>query len=354
MRRIVMALLLIVLSTPRCRAGLTVVYVSIAGEKTIGSYALNEETGLLDELGRLELPGEPGGLTLGRDRDRMFASLRSVGKLASLDWDSRTGSLRTRHVVDAAEDPAYLTTDRSGRWLLSAYYRAGSVAVHSIDKSGYLGEAKWYQTAEKAHAILTDDSNRIALVPHTGPNRIYGFRFDVSDGSLVPTHPAFLQTGQQTGPRHIVFHPKLSLVYAVNEQGSSVSVLGFDGQTGRLKERSVHSTLPDNYQGENSCADLEMSPDLRFLYASNRGHDSIAGFRIVEETGNLRPIGQFKTARTPRQFTVTPSGRFIVAAGQGDGRLVVFRRDQENGSLKQVSELSVGTRPWWVMSVELD
>lgn len=354
MRQFATILVLIVFYTPQCLAGATVVYVSIAGEKAIGSFILNEATGVLTEHGRLELPGEPGGLTLNPNRDRMFASLRSVGKLSSLDWDSSTGALRIRHIIDAAADPAYVATDRSGRWLLSAYYRAGSVAVHSINENGHLGEAKWYPTAEKAHAILTDQSNRIALVPHTAPNRIYGFRFDEHDGSLVRIRPAFLETGEQTGPRHIVFHPRLPLVYAVNEQGSSISVLGFNQKTGKLIERSTYSTLPDDSRERNACADLEFSPDHRFLYASNRGHDSIAGFRVMEKTGDLQPIGQFKTARTPRQFTVTPSGKFIVAAGQGDGRLIVFGRDLKTGRLNQVSQMTVGERPWWVMSVELD
>jgi 6-phosphogluconolactonase len=147
-----------------------------------------------------------------------------------------------------------------------------------------------------------------------------------------------------------VFHPTLPLVYCDNERGSSVTAYAFDEKTGTLTPGRTVSTLPADFTGNNTCADIALTPDARFLYASNRGHDSLAGFMVDEKTGALTPIGQFATEKTPRSFSIDPAGRFVYAAGQGSGKLAAYRLDAKSGALERFDTYEVGKEPAWVQA----
>lgn len=326
------------------------VYVSVSKDQRITQLRLDEKRGELEEVGRFSIDGEPAGLVLHPSRKILFAAVRSRGQIASFAWDPRTGSLSPVGVIDAAADPAFLTIDGTERFLLSAYYQAGRVAVHRIADDGTLTDHQWLDTAEKAHCIRLDATNRFALVPHTGPNEIWQFRFDGRTGRLSTNTPDRISADPGEEPRHVVFHPALQVVYAVNERGDSVAMYAFDARHGTIRQEQKLSTLPAGFDGNNACADLELTPDHRFLYASNRGHDSLAAYRVDRVTGRLTSIGQFKTETTPRQFSITPDGRFLIAAGQGNGYLKVFRIES-TGALQAVSRYEIGRAPWWVLSV---
>ena len=328
------------------------VYVSIAGENRISVLSLRED-GKLEHRADLALPGAPGALAQSPDGRFVFASLRSKGKLASFRLDASTGLLTTVSIIDAAADPAFVATDRTGRFLLTAYYVAGKAAVHPIGKDGSLDArtARWTTTADRAHAILTDPGNRFAFVPHTGPNRIFQFRFDAREGTLSANDPPSLQAGKGHGPRQLHFHPRLPLVYFDNEQGSSVTTYRMHRKGGTLTPVDTLSTLPDGFAGSNSCARLAGTRAGTFLYAANRGHDSIAGFAIDRTSGRLTSVGTFRTERTPRGFAISPDDRFLVAAGQGSNRLAIHRIGAD-GRLQRVGTHPVGKRPWWVMMVD--
>lgn len=330
------------------------VYVSIAGEKRIAIYQRNETTGELTHRKNVSTSGEPGGLTTDPNNQFLFASMRSTGDLASFQIDSSTGSLTRVSQVSAGADPAFVATDRMGNYLLSAYYRAGKVEVHKIGKDGQLSERPVVsiKTDEKAHAILTDSSNRLAFVPHTGPNAIFQFRFDEKTGNLKANAIPKVKTGPKTGPRHLAFHPQLNVVYVDNEQGSSVTAFRLNRQKGRLTPLQTLSTLPKDFQERNSCAHLELSPSGRFLYAANRGHNSLAGYQVDRESGRLVGIGQTPTEAIPRSFNISPDEKFLYAAGQESGKIAAYEIHSQKGTLKRIATYTVGQKPWWVLVVD--
>ena len=197
----------------------------------------------------------------------------------------------------------------------------------------------------------TDASNRFAFVPHVGEaNAIFQFRFDEDTGRLTPNAPARVAGGAGQGPRHLAFHPKKKIVYADNEQGSSVTAYRFDSEVGLLEPFQSLSTLPEDFTGENSTAQIHIHPEGRFLYVSNRGHDSIACFATDPRTGALTSLGQQPTEKTPRAFNLDPQGRFLFAAGLDSGRLAVYRIGLD-GMLEPIDISDLGHGPMWVLPV---
>jgi 6-phosphogluconolactonase len=333
----------------------TFVYVSVAADQRIAVYRLDADTGKLTHQNDCQVAdGEPGALTVDPQKRFLLAAIRSTGKLASFRINTATGQLTHLNTVPAGPDPAHVATDHTGRYLLTAYYVDAKVTVHAIGKDGLLG-AKPLQnipTADKAHAIVPDPSNRFVFVPHTGPNVIFQFTFDATKGLLSPNAPAQLMTPKGTGPRHLAFHPSKPIAYVDNEQGSSVTAYAFDGKAGTLKALQTVSTLPQDFKGTNSCAEVKVHPSGRFLYVSNRGHDSIAGFALNDK-GKLSALGQTATEKTPRSFDIDPSGRYLFAAGESSGKLAGYRLDAKSGELTRLTTYAVGKMPWWVMAVDL-
>jgi 6-phosphogluconolactonase len=160
--------------------------------------------------------------------------------------------------------------------------------------------------------------------------------------------------GAGQGPRHMQFHPSGRWVYLVNEQGQSVSLCDFDAAAGTLRLRQTVSTTPDDWdKTKGSCADIHLSSDGRFAYASNRGHDSLAVFAIDASTGELRLLGQTPTEKTPRSFCFVPGEKFVISAGQGSDRLIVYRRDTASGALTPLQSYACGKSPAWVLATRL-
>jgi 6-phosphogluconolactonase len=256
--------------------------------------------------------------------------------------------------VAAGPDPAHLATDATGRFLFAAYYVDGKVTVHAIGADGRPSDkpVQSIPTADKAHAIVPDPSNRFVFVPHTGANAIFQFTFDATTGRLTANHPAKVETPKKTGPRHLTFHPSKPIAYVANEQGSSVTAYDLDAKAGTLSPRQTLSTLPKEWQGVNACAELKVHPSGRFLYVSNRGHDSIAGFTL-DDDGKMTTLGQTPTEKTPRSFDIDPSGQFLYAAGEGSGKLATHQIDAKTGALNLVKTREVGKTPWWVLAVEI-
>ena len=347
-------LMVVLLTSTRWGLAENRIYVSLMEEHQISLYRQHAETGQLAMQSQITLDGEPGALALSPDGRQLFASIRSLGKLASFQVARNTGNLSLISEVSAGADPAFVATDQTGAYLLSAYYRAGKITVHQIADDGTLSAEphQTISTAEKAHAILTDPTNRFAFVPHTGPNAIYQFQFNAETGLLAENSIPIVHTGENTGPRHLAFHPARNVVYLDNEQGSSVTAYRLNTDTGRLKPLQTLSTLPGGLQKSNSCARLQIHPTGRYVYASNRGHDSIAGFAIDPATGHLSSLGQTPTEQTPRGFDITPDGNYLVAAGQSSGRLAVYRINADTGHLARFQTLDVGDRPWWVLATD--
>lgn len=333
--------------------GHSFVYVSAAGDGRIKVFERNVNDGSLNLLHTIVAEGRPGPLCVNPDQKYLFASLRELGQLASFRLNAKNGDLKLINTVEVGKDPAFVATDKSGKFLLSAYYRAGAAAIHPIRPNGRLDKAQqWVATAPNAHAIQTDASNHFAYVPHTGPNAIYQFVFDAEHGALRPNEPAVVSTGANTGPRHLAFHPALDVIYFDNEQGSSVTAYTWNKEKGTLKAAGTVTTLPKDFKETNSCSHIEISPDGKFVYCANRGHDSLARFAVDEKTGALTALGQTPTEKTPRSFNLAPSGDFLYAAGQSSGKLASYRVNTKTGDLEPLKTYDIGDQPWWVMVVD--
>jgi 6-phosphogluconolactonase len=246
-------------------------------------------------------------------------------------------------------DPSYVTLDAAGRHLLVANYKGGSVAVLAINPDGSLAKRTAFfqhtgssvnatrQTQPYAHSVKLDPGNRFALVADLGVDKVFVYRFNKKDGSLQPNDPPFVNVAPGSGPRHIAFHPRRDLVYLINEMASTIIAYAWDSKKGSLAELQTVSTLPAGFAGTNACAEIEVHPNGRFLYGSNRGHDSLAVFAIDEGTGTLSLIEHVPTqGQKPRNFAFDRTGRWLIVTNHGSDNAVVFRVDVETGRLTPI------------------
>jgi len=236
--------------------------------------------------------------------------------------------------------------------LLTAYYAADKVTVHRILEDGSLSQqpVQTSFTAEKAHGIAFSADNKTVLVSHTGANRIYSFHFNEKTGRLLDTQPKFLKTPITHEPRHIMVHPSDNWAYTSNEKGDSISK--YDLNDGQLLLRQTLSTIPTDFDGtKNSTARCEITHNGRFIYVTNRGHDSIAAFEINQTSGEMTSLGQTPTEATPRSFSICPSGNFLYVAGEKSGRIAAYRIDP-GGRLNSTGTVTSGPVSWSVVAVD--
>ncbi|MCA9175443.1 MAG: lactonase family protein [Planctomycetales bacterium] len=335
--------------------------VSMQKQRAIVTFRRDESaSATLTRVASTPCSAEPAIMCAARDGRRVFVSYRSSGQLASYQLDATSGQLSLLSVTEGGADPAYLQLDRSERYLLSAYYVDNKVAVHRIDGGRLSSQpVQVVSTAPRAHGIAIDASNKLVFVTHTGANRIYQFRFDADQGLLSAAEPPFVGTPESDHPRHIQLHPNDRWAYANNEAGDSLSMYELDRETAQLTRRQTCSTLPEDAgdPSQNSTARCEMTPDGRFIYVANRGHDSLAGFAIDATSGRMTPLGQFPTEKTPRSFTIEPRGRFLYAAGQGNGKIASYRIERDGrlallGSITLESASETPSVPWAVLAVD--
>jgi 6-phosphogluconolactonase len=332
----------------------TFVYVSMAPEQKIQIYRLNPDSGALAHVDTLAVDGAPGCLKPDPQRRFLFASLRTTSSLASFRIDRATGKLTPLNVVKLPQDEnaAFVTTDRTGRWLLSASYIAGNVVIHRIADDGTIEypAVQTVATEKTAHSVILDRLNQRVFVPHVTPNAIYQFRLDAQSGKSTLEGKA-AGGRDKSGPRHLALHPDLDFAYTSDESGSSITCYRIDGSTGLGPVQTV-STLPADFQGRNTTAEVKVHPSGKFVWVSNRGHDSLAGFTIDRQSGLVQANGQTPTEATPRSFDIDPSGRFLLSAGEGSGRLAVFRIDTDTGRLDRLQTIDVGKSLTWVATVD--
>jgi 6-phosphogluconolactonase len=335
-------------------AASTFLYVSMAPEQKIQVYRLDPASGTLTAVDTTAVEGTPGALAVDPTKKFLFASQRSTSTLGSYRIDPATGKLQlvSTAALPRGENAAYVSTDRTGRWLLSASYAAGKVVVHRIGEDGVIQTpaVQTVTTAQTAHCIAIDRDNRFVLVPHVAPNAVFQFRLDAEKGTLTDAGKA--PGGKdKAGPRHLAFHPTKDLAFTSDEQGSSITAYSFDAATG-LKPIQTLSTLPADFADRNTTAEVKVHPSGKFVWVSNRGHDSLAGFAI-DDGGKLTSLGQTPTEKTPRSFEIDPSGRFLFGAGEGSGKLAIYRIDQDSGKLSRLQTVDVGQSLTWVMAITL-
>lgn len=338
----------------------TFVYITLSGENHIKAYDI-DSAGLLTLRQEVPVPGGPSALAIAPNGQTLYCTLRASRELAAFRLED-AGRLRLLGKRELDADACYVSSDKTGRYLLAAYYRAGKVSVHQLDSDGSIAsEVCSIPTAARAHCIETDASNSYALVPHPlDANCVYQFLFDDRTGRLTPNPAAPVRAaGNGDGPRHFVFSLDQRFVYTSNENGSSVTAFHFGYQNmaqtqdksggGTLSPIQTISTLPDEFSGANTCAQIHLHPSGRSLYVSNRGHDSIAIFSIDIDTGALTRRGWQPTESIPRVFNIDSSGRVLLAAGQGTGRAASYAIDPDSGLLEPQGVTDVGDTPMWVL-----
>jgi 6-phosphogluconolactonase len=330
-------------------------YVSNAGSEWLSHFIMDEQTGTLAQQENINLDGSPGAVATNAAQTLMVVALRSSKQLGSYSIDQASGRLTRIGGTSLEGGPTYLRLDNTDRYLLASYYSSGHVSVHGFGQDGSISEQplQWIETAGHAHSIQTDRSNRFAFVPHTNPaNAIYQFMFDENTGRLTANEPSFIQPETEEGPRHFIFHPHKDILYSINENGSTVSAHTFDPDKGTLCSFQVISTLPDGYDGaDNTTAEIDMTPDGRSLFASNRGHDSLALFEVAED-GRLSANGHVSTEATPRFIAVDPTGQFVYSAGQKSGRMASYKIDAATSALEPLAIYDVGQSPLWIQFVK--
>ncbi|MDB5339725.1 MAG: hypothetical protein JWN70_5344 [Planctomycetaceae bacterium] len=334
--------------------GRTFVYVSKSPEQQIQVFQLDSQAKKLNAVQTLTVGGAPGALCVDPQKKYLYGSLRSTNKIGSFQIDPETGSLKLLNEVSLAEgsNAAFVATDRSGKWLLTASYSGGKVVVHKLNADGTIASpaVQTIDTAQTAHSIAVSRENTIVYVPHVAPNAVYQFRFDDKTGTLTDIGRA-PGGAAKAGPRHLAFHPTKNLAFTSDESGSSVTAYQVDPQTG-LKPLQTLSTLPAGFKGGNSTAEVKVHPNGKFVWVSNRGDDSLAGFSI-DEAGKLTAIRRSPTEKTPRSFDISPGGQFVFGAGEGTGKLALYECDPETGMLTRIETYDIGKSLTWVMAVGL-
>ena len=325
----------------------------------IYTYRMDPESGALERLSVVSGIDNPSFLALHPTGRYLYA----VSEIAEFEGE-KTGTV-SAYAIDAAAGrlsflnlqpsagaiPCHLDVDVNGSTLLLANYSGGSVASFPLDPEGRLGPAisviqhegssvdPVRQTGPRAHSINLDPHDRFAVAADLGTDEVLVYRFDPGTGVLEPNTPPSVSVDPGGGPRHFAFHPSGRFGYVINEMGSTVTAFRYDGEKGTLDPIQTVTTLPEDFEGVTHTAEVRVHPSGRFLYGSNRGHDSIAIFSIDQETGRLTARGHESTrGKTPRNFEIDPTGTWLLAANQDSDSVVVFRIDSETGALEATGQ----------------
>ncbi len=287
---------------------------------------------------------------------------KRVGAVRAFAVDRKTGGLTfLNHQSARGSGPCHLVVDATGRNVLIANYGSGSVAAVPIAEDGRLREATGFvqhegssvnkrrQSDPHAHSINVDPGNRFAFAADLGLDKVLVYRLDPTKGTLTPNDPPAAKVAPGSGPRHFAFHPSGRYAYVINELLSTVTAFSYDAAKGVLSELHTITTLPPDFKGDTTTAEVQVHPSGKFLYGSNRGHNSLAIFSINAKTGRLEAIGHQPTGgKTPRNFGIDPTGQCILAANQASDLVVVFRVDQKTGLLSPTDHAVTVGRPMCV------
>jgi 6-phosphogluconolactonase len=340
------------------------VYIgTYTGHGSNGIYAcrFNPSNGDLKPIGLVAETDNPSFLTLDSAGRFLYAvneidtfQNKLTGAVSIFAINRESGNLKLlQQIPSLGAAPAFLSLDKSGRYLMVANYNGGNVAVFQVERDGTLGQHSAFiqnagsglrpdrQAGPHAHFIRVTNDNRFVMVADLGIDKVLVCRFDTITGSLTPADSGFAKLDPGSGPRHIAFSPSGKIVYVLNELTSSVTVFSLRAENGRLQTRQTLSTLPGNFTGRNTAAEIVIDSKGQFLYVSNRGDNSIGLFSINSENGSLTPVEWISSGgKTPRNFEIDPTGQWLFAANQESDNIALFRIDQATGRLIQKSQIS--------------
>ncbi|CAN5371174.1 beta-propeller fold lactonase family protein [soil metagenome] len=334
----------------------TWVYVANADSQDVSVFALDRSAATLTPVETVPLGGMAMPMAVSPDKRVLYVALRSQPfRVVSLAIDPASGRLRRLGEAALADSMANIDTDATGRWLFAASYPGHKITVNSIDKDGLVGAVQQLiPTAPNAHAIHADASNRRVFATSLGGDHLSSWRFDPATGRLSPNEPALTPIApEKSGPRHFVWDKDQRHMYVVDELDAALHVMDYDAATGTLRETQRTTTLPAGFSGKPWAADLHLSPDGRLLYASERTSSTFSTFRVDPTTGQLQPLGQVPTEKTPRGFAIDSTGRFLIAAGQDSNGVSLHPIDPTTGLPGTPTRVPAGKNPNWVEIVDL-
>jgi 6-phosphogluconolactonase len=320
----------------------------------LSAYRLNRESGTWALVQVLKDLADPSFLIIDRQGRCLYSAHADGTQATAYQIDQATGRLNVlNQQPTGGRNGVHLAIDATNRFLAVANYATGSLAVLPINPDGSLaplsdlatltgrpGPHRTEQESSHPHHCPFDRTGRYIVVPDKGLDKIFVYRLDATRGKLVAADPADVAARAGAAPRHVDFHPSQPYAYVINELDSTITTYHFDPDKGALKPVQVVTTLPTTYTGNNTGAEIAVAPSGRFLYGSNRGHDTIAIFAIDTATGGLTPVGWESTqGRTPRFFTLDPSGALLLAANQNSDTVVIFRVNQATGRLAPTDQI---------------
>jgi 6-phosphogluconolactonase len=343
------------------------------GSKGIYAYYFDAATGELKTLGLAAESAQPSFFDVDASGRFLYAvnevenfAGQPTGAVSAFAVDSASGKLSLLNQVSSRDGgPAHITLDQTGKYALVSNYTRGSVAVLPVLKDGRLGEASSFvqhhgsgvdkerQAGPHAHAVVMSSDNRFALVADLGLDQVFAYPFSSAQGTLGKD-PRITKTKPGSGPRHLVFSANGTLLYVIDELSSTVTTYRYEPADGGLLELSTISTLPDGFSGPSAAAEIALHPSGKFLYASNRGPDSITVFSIAPTSGTLARIEIVPVnGKTPRNFAIDPTGSWLLAANQESDNVVVFRIDPDTGRLIATGQALQVSSPAFVKFVPL-
>ncbi len=317
-------------------------------------YRMHPSSGALEFASSVSDIVNPSFLAIDPQKRRLYAVNEvdgfedsAGGAVSAFSIDPKTGDLTyLNHQSSQGAGPCHLSVDATGKAVLVANYSGGSVAALPIQDAGELGEATAFiqhrgssvnpgrQSGPHAHSITIDPTNRYAFAADLGIDKILIYRLDADRATITPNDEPWTQVHAGAGPRHFAFHPNGKYAYLINELDNTTVAYTYDDAAGTLREVQTITTLPEDFSDTSYCADIHVSPSGKFVYGTNRGHDSIVIFQIDGRTGQLTCVGYESTqGEFPRNFAIDPTGTFLFAANQNTDNIVAFRIDQQTGAL---------------------
>jgi 6-phosphogluconolactonase len=314
-------------------------------------YRMNPESGELKHSSTVKGVSNPSFLAIDPERRFLYAANesgefagRKGGGVTAFAIDGKTGDLRKLNDRHSPGVPCHVSVHPSGKFVLAANYGGGNVVIYPVRADGSLGEASDVaqhegsgadpkrQDGPRAHCLIPDAAGRYVFAPDLGIDKVMIYRVDLEKGKFVPNGFAAMKAG--AGPRHFDFHPSGKFAYVINELNSTLTAFAYDEVNGALTELQTVSTLPPDFSGTSYCADVHVHPSGRFVYGSNRGHDSVVAFAIDQSAGKLELIAHESTrGNWPRNFAINPSGALLLVANQNTDNVVAFHIDQQTGKL---------------------
>jgi 6-phosphogluconolactonase len=342
--------------------------------KGIYAYKFDATLGMLTAIGLVAETSNPSFLAVSPSQKFLYAANEvdkadghPGGAVTAFAVDPKTGKLTLlNRVSTGGSGPCHVSVDATGKCVMAANYGSGSVAAFQVQPDGSLSQSSAFakhsgssvdkerQGGPHAHFIAPSPDNRYALVADLGLDQVLMYRLDPRKGTLEGNGPSFVKVKPGSGPRHLAFHPNGRYAYVINEMTSTITALTYDPSRAAMQEFQTVSTLPSGFNGVNSTAEIAVHPSGKFLYGSNRGHDSIAVFAIDPVKGTLTLVEHESTqGKTPRNFAIDPTGHWLFAANQDSNNIVLFRIDPNTGKLTPSGEKTSVASPVCVTFVAI-